>query len=66
MLREGLRLKSYCPISLFSGIITIFEKLVNNRLNDYGFRSSCSTVNLIKLCLIELLGFLIGLQLLEL
>ena len=59
--------KNYCPVSLLSVVSKVFEKLVNNRIVDhlekcslfsdfqYGFR-----------CLIELLGLLTGLGLLEL
>ena len=44
--------KTYCPVSLFSVVSKVFEKLVNNRIVDhlekcgpfsysqYGFRSS--------------------------
>ena len=46
---------NYCPVSVFSVVIKVFEKLVNNRMVDhlekcgvfsdfqYGFRSSQST-----------------------
>ena len=51
--------KNYCPVSLFSVVSKIFEKLVNNKLIDqlekcglfsdfqYGFRSSRSTAQLL-------------------
>ena len=51
--------KNYCPVSLLSMIIKVFEKLVNNRIVDqlekyglfsnfqYGFRSSQSTTDLL-------------------
>ena len=51
--------KPYCPVSLLSVVSKLFEKLVNNRINDhlekcdlfsdfqYGFRSSRSTADLL-------------------
>ena len=51
--------KSYCPVSRLSVVSKVFEKLVNNRINDhlekcglfsdfqYGFRSSRSTADLL-------------------
>ena len=51
--------KNYCPVSLFSVVSKVFEKLVNNRIVDhlekcglfsdfqYGFRSSRSTADLL-------------------
>ena len=51
--------KSYCPVSLFSVVSKVFEKLANNRIVDhleiygifsdfqYGFRSSRSTADLL-------------------
>ena len=51
--------KNYCPVSLLSVVIKVFEKLVNNRIVDhlekcglfsdlqYGFRSSRSTADLL-------------------
>ena len=51
--------KNYHPVSLFSGVSEVFEKLVNKRIVDhlekcvffsnfqYGFRSSRSTVHLV-------------------
>ena len=51
--------KNYCPVSLFSVVSKVFEKLVNNRIVDhlekcglfsdfqYGFRSSQSTADLL-------------------
>ena len=69
------------PLSLLSVFSKVFEKLVNNRLDDhlsrnvssdfhYGFRSSRSTADLLTVdkfrLIIELLGILIGLGLLEL
>ena len=51
--------KNYCPISLLSVLSKVFEKLVNNKIDDhlekcgrfscfqYGFRSSWSTANLL-------------------
>ena len=52
--------KNYCPVSLLSGVSEVFEKLVNNRIVDhpekcglfsdfyYGFRSSRSTADLLR------------------
>ena len=52
--------KKYCPVSLLSVVSKVFEKLVNNRILDhlekcglfsdfqYGFRSSPSTVDLLR------------------
>ena len=51
--------KKYCPVSLLSVVIKVYEKIVNNRIFDhidkgglfsdfqYGFRSSQSTVDLL-------------------
>ena len=51
--------KNYCPVSLFSVVSKVFEKLANNRIVDhlekcglfsdfqYGFRSSRSTADLL-------------------
>ena len=51
--------KNYCPVSLLSVVSEVFEKLVNNRIDDqleksvlfsdfqYGFRSSWSTEDLL-------------------
>ena len=70
--------KNRCPDSLLSVVSKVFQKLVNKRIVDhlekcglftdfqYGFRSSQSTVDLLKLCVIELLGLFKGLGLLEL
>ena len=70
--------KNYRPVSLLSVVSKVFEKLVNNRIVDhlekcglfsdfqYGFRSSRSTADLLTVYLIELLGLLTGLRLLEL
>ena len=70
--------KNYCPDSLLSVVSEVFDKLVNNRIVDhldkcglfsdfqYGFRSSQSTADLLTVVLVELLGFLTGLGLLEL
>ena len=72
--------KNYCPISLLSVVSVVFEKRVNNRLVDHlkkcglflllissmvlGFLDQLQI--LLQLYLIELLGLLIGLGLLEL
>ena len=68
-------------VSLLSVVSKVFEKLVNNRIVDhlekcglfsdfqYGFRSSLSTADLLTVVsevVIELLGLLTGLGLLEL
>ena len=57
---EGSTAKNYCPVSLLSVVCKIFEKLANNRIVDhlekcclfsdfqYGFRSSRSTADLLK------------------
>ena len=71
--------KNYLPVSLLSAVSKVFEKLVNNRIVyhlekcgifsdfQYGFRSSQSTADLLTVdLLIELLGLLTGLGLLEL
>ena len=70
--------KNYRPISLLSVVSKVLEKFVNNRIVDhlekcgispdfqYGFRSSRSTADLLKVYLIELIGLLSGLGLLEL
>ena len=54
-----LHVFNYCPVSLFSVVSKVFEKLVNYRIVDhleksdlfadfqYGFRSSSSTANLL-------------------
>ena len=54
--------KNYCPVSLLSVVSKVFEKLVNNWIVDhlekcdlfsdfeYGFRSSPSTADLLRLC----------------
>ena len=76
--RERSAAKNYHPVSLFSVVSKVFEKLVNNRIVDhlkkcglfsdfqYGFRSSQSTADLLKLYLIEFLGLLTVLGLLKL
>ena len=70
--------KNHCPVNLLSVVIKVFEKLANNRIVDhlektglfsdfqYGFRSSQSTADLLTVVLIELLGLLTDLGLLEL
>ena len=74
---ESCLAKNYHPVSHLSVVSKVFKKLVNNRFVDhlekyglfsdfqYGFRSSQSTTDLLS-DLIELLGLLIGLGLLEL
>ena len=78
MLRKGLLIKTTHPASLLFVVSKVFEKLVNNRIVDqlekcgffsdfqYGFRSSHSITDLLTVCMIELLGLLTGLGLLEL
>ena len=75
--RESCLAKNYHPVRHLSVVSKVFKKLVNNRFVDhlekyglfsdfqYGFRSSQSTTDLLS-DLIELLGLLIGLGLLEL
>ena len=70
--------KNYCPVSLLSVVNKVFEKLVNNRIVDHprkcGFFFLISSMvlgrldqlQISKLYLIELLGLLTGLRLLEL
>ena len=70
--------KNYRPVTLLSVVSKVFEKLVNNRIIDhlekcglfsdfqYGFRSSRSTADLLTMYLLELLGLLTVLGLLEL
>ena len=70
--------KNYCPVSLLSVVNKVFEKLVNNkiinRLENCGlFLISSRVLGLLnqlqifsQLYLIELLGLLTGLELLEL
>ena len=69
--------KNYRPVSLLSGLSKVFEKLVNNGIVDhlekcglfsdfqYGFRSSRSTADLLIMYLVELLGLLTGLGVLD-
>ena len=70
--------KNYCPVSLLSVVNKVFEKLVNNKiingLENCGlFLISSRVLGLLnqlqifsQLYLIELLGLLTGLELLEL
>ena len=70
--------KNYCPVILLSVASKVFEKLVNNRIVDHLekcglFLISSMVLGLLnqlqifwQLCLIELLGLLTGLGLLEL
>ena len=72
--------KNYRPVKLLSMVSKVFKRLVNNRIVDhlekcgvssdfqYSFRSSRSTSDLLTVAsiLIELLGILTGLGLLEL
>ena len=76
--RERSAAKNYHPISLFSVVSKVFEKLVNNGIVDHlgkcglfsdfqnGFRSFQSTADLLTVVSRYLLGFLTGLGLLEL
>ena len=78
MLGERSTAKNYPPVSLLSMISKVFEKLVNNsivnhleicgRFSDfqYGFGSSRQLLIFSQLYLIESLGLLTGLGLLEL
>ena len=68
--------KNYCPVSLLSVVIKVFEKLVNNRIVDHLEKCSLFLISsmilglldqlqiLLQLYLIELLGLLTGLGLL--
>ena len=59
--RERSTAKNYCPVSLFSVVSKVFEKLINNRIVDYlekcglfsdfqyGCRSSRSTGDLLTI-----------------
>ena len=59
--RERSTAKNYCPVSLLFVVRKFFEKLANNRIVnhrdkcslfsdfDYGFRSSRSTADLLKI-----------------
>ena len=76
--RERSTAKNYCPVSLLSVVSKVFEKLVNNRIVDHLekcglFLISSMVLGLLdqilifsQLYLIELLGLLTGLGLLEL
>ena len=69
---------NYCPVSLLSVVSKVFEKLVNNRIVDHLEKLAFFLISSLisglldqlqmfpQLCLIELLGVLIGLRLLEL
>ena len=75
---ESSTAKNYHPVSLLSVVSKVFEKLVNNRINDHLekcglFLTSSIVLGLLsqlqiflQLHLIELLGFLTGLGMLEL
>ena len=76
-LGERSTTKNYCPVSLLSVDSRVFEKLVNNRIVDYlemcFFLISSMFLGLfnqlqifLQLYLIQLLGLLTGLRLLEL
>ena len=60
--------ENYCPDSLLSVVSKVFEKLVNNRIVDYLEKCGVfsSTADLLPLYLMEFLGLLTGLELLEL
>ena len=66
MLRKGLQLN--IPPCLLSVVSKVFEKLVNNRIADYLEKCGVfsSTADLLPLYLMEFLGLLTGLGLLEL
>ena len=76
-LLEKSTAKNDCPVSLLFVVSKAFVKLVNNRSVDHlekcglfsdfqqNFRSSQSTEDLLSLHLIELLGLLTGLELLN-
>ena len=74
--RERFTAKNYCLVSLLSVVSKVFEKLVNNRIVDHlekCFLISSMVLGLLdqlqifsQLYLIELLGLLTGLGLLEL
>ena len=68
-----------CPVSRLSVVIKVFEKLVNNRIADhlakcdFFFQISCMVLGLLdqlqvflEMYLIEMLGLLTGLGLLQL
>ena len=60
-----LHVFNYCPVSLFSVVSKVFEKLVNNKIVDhlekcglfsdfqYGFRSSRSTADLLTVTVVS-------------
>ena len=70
--------KTYCPVSILSVVVKVFEELVNNRIVDHlekcgffsDFQYGLGLLNQLQifwqLSLIELLGLLTGLWLLEL
>ena len=75
--RERCSAKNYCPVSLLSVVSKAFEKLVNKRIVDhlekyglfsdfqYGLGLPGQLQIFLHMCLIELLGLLTGLGLLE-
>ena len=58
--------KNYQPVSLLSVVSKVFEKLINNKIIDYLEKCGFFLISVWQLYLIELLGLLTGLGLLEL
>ena len=78
MLGERSTAKNYCPVSLLSVVTQVFEKFVNNRIVDHQEKCGLFLISsmvlgildqlqiFLQMYLIELLGLLTGLGLLEL